>query len=135
MSEAQNPLENRVIILNGFSDSEIIGIMNVVKSIYANTDMEAFARFVQDVDGHPEANDFTRRLLRSVGAAKSVPEAQSTQTGDLIFAKTTESSVEMKLRDLIEDMSEDHAYLKANPPGQAGTQEDAGAGSGGQSGT
>ncbi|MFW6363423.1 MAG: DUF3783 domain-containing protein [Spirochaeta sp.] len=35
---------------------------------------------------------------------------------DIIFAMTTERSLEMKLSDLIIDMSEDHAYLKANPP-------------------
>jgi hypothetical protein len=35
---------------------------------------------------------------------------------DVIFAMTTKTSVEMKLRDLIEDMTEDHEYLKKNPP-------------------
>lgn len=44
---------------------------------------------------------------------------------DLIFAKTTENSIEMKLKDLIIDMSEDHEYLKNNPPGkQAGNSQD-----------
>ncbi|MFP4330019.1 MAG: DUF3783 domain-containing protein [Alkalispirochaetaceae bacterium] len=38
--------------------------------------------------------------------------------GDIMFAMTTKTSVEMKLRDLIEDMSEDHEYLKKNPPTQ-----------------
>ena len=42
---------------------------------------------------------------------KSVSEPQ-----DVIFAMTTKTSVEMKLRDLIEDMTEDHEYLKKNPP-------------------
>lgn len=35
---------------------------------------------------------------------------------DVIFAMTTKTSVEMKVRDLIEDMTEDHEYLKKNPP-------------------
>ena len=42
---------------------------------------------------------------------KSVSDPQ-----DVIFAMTTKTSVEMKLRDLIEDMTEDHEYLKKNPP-------------------
>ncbi len=35
---------------------------------------------------------------------------------DVIFAKSTENSLTMKLSDLIEDLSQDHAYLKENPP-------------------
>ena len=35
---------------------------------------------------------------------------------DVIFAKTTDNSLQMKVHDLIEDLSEDHAYLKENPP-------------------
>lgn len=35
---------------------------------------------------------------------------------DVIFAKTTDNSLSMKVRDLIEDLSEDHEYLKNNPP-------------------
>ena len=35
---------------------------------------------------------------------------------DIIFAKSTENSLKMKLADLIEDLSEDHEYLKNNPP-------------------
>lgn len=120
MSERSTSLDNRVVILNGFGDQEIIAIMNVVKSIYANADYPAFLRFVEAVADHPEATDFSKRLLRVVAAAKQLPAAQEVSTGDLIFAKTTENSVQMKLADLIEDMSEDHAYLKNNPPGEAG---------------
>lgn len=35
---------------------------------------------------------------------------------DVIFAKTTENSLKMTVADLIEDLSEDHAYLRDNPP-------------------
>ncbi len=35
---------------------------------------------------------------------------------DTIFAKTTENSLKMRVKDLIEDLSEDHQYLKENPP-------------------
>ncbi len=35
---------------------------------------------------------------------------------DIIFAKTTENSLTMKVADLIEDLTEDHTYLKENPP-------------------
>ena len=35
---------------------------------------------------------------------------------DVIFAKTTDNSLKMKVEELIEDLSEDHNYLKENPP-------------------
>ena len=35
MEQKEQALRNRVIILNGFTDPEIVAIMNVVKSIYA----------------------------------------------------------------------------------------------------
>lgn len=69
-------LENKVIIMNGFSHEEITKIMRSVKGLF----------------------DTPR---------------------DLIFAKTTDNSLEMKLKDLIVDMSEDHEYLKNNPPSRA----------------
>ena len=34
----------------------------------------------------------------------------------LIFAKTTPHSLQMPLQKLIADMSQDHEYLKRNPP-------------------
>ncbi|TVQ21444.1 MAG: DUF3783 domain-containing protein [Spirochaetaceae bacterium] len=74
MAEQKHPsLENKVIIMNGFTYEEITKIMRSVKGLFEN------------------------------------PK-------DLIFAKTTDQSLEMKLSDLIIDMSEDHEYLKANPP-------------------
>ena len=66
-------LNNKAIILNGFSNDEIAQIMAAVKKLFDNP-------------------------------------------RELIFAKTTKHSVEMKLGDLIKDISEDHAYLLANPP-------------------
>jgi len=41
---------------------------------------------------------------------------QFDSSADLIFAKTTENSVKMRVADLIEDLSGDHEYLKKNPP-------------------
>ncbi len=38
------------------------------------------------------------------------------QERDTIFAKTTENSLKMKVGALIEDLTEDHEYLKENPP-------------------
>ena len=35
---------------------------------------------------------------------------------DIIFAKTTDNSLTMKVGELIKDLSEDHEYLKNNPP-------------------
>ncbi len=71
------------------------------------------------------------RIMRAVKALFDNPR-------DLIFAKTTDSSLEMKLSELIIDMSEDHEYLKNNPPNMnsrrgagAGETEDTGSGSGG----
>lgn len=124
MSDRPKELDNRVVILNGFSDREIMAIMNVVKSIYAQADVDAFVKFAEAVADHPAATDFSRRLLRVVAAAKLTEEAQSVSTGELIFAKSTENSLQTKLADLITDMSEDHEYLKNNPP-QAGPGKDA----------
>ncbi|MFP4484955.1 MAG: DUF3783 domain-containing protein [Spirochaetaceae bacterium] len=73
MEDRPKELDNKVIIMNGFTFEEIDKIMRAVKPLF----------------GNPR---------------------------DLIFAKTTAQSVEMKLKDLIVDMSEDHEYLKKNPP-------------------
>jgi hypothetical protein len=116
MNDGTQALDNRVVILNGFSDSEIIAIMNVVKSIYAETDLDAFVRFVEGVADHPASTEFSRKVLRVLVAAKQNQAVRSVGTGDLIFAKTTENSLQTKLADLIEDMSEDHEYLRNNPP-------------------
>ncbi len=113
---ADDALRNRVLILNGFTDQEILAIMNMVKAIYAPEDLEDYTRFVQAAEKLPEATEFAKRLLKVAGAAKQTPQSESISTGDLIFAKTTENSLHMKLADLIEDMSEDHEYLKNNPP-------------------
>lgn len=119
MSERQPELDNRVVILNGFTDSEIIAVMNVVKAIYAEADDAAFTAFVEQAAEHPAATDYSRRLLRVVAAARQVSETRSVATGDLIFAKTTANSLQTRLADLIVDMSGDHEYLRKNPPGGA----------------
>ena len=54
-------------------------------------------------------------IARIMGAVKPLFD----KPRDLIFAKTTEHSVEMKLKDLIVDISQDHEYLKNNPPTKA----------------
>jgi hypothetical protein len=36
---------------------------------------------------------------------------------DVAFATTTEHSLQMKLQDVIADVSEEHAYMKDHPPG------------------
>jgi hypothetical protein len=119
MPDNKDALQNRVVVLNGFTDQEIIAIMNMVKAIYAPEQMEEYTLFVQAAEKLPEATEFGKRLLKVAGAAKQTPESQSVSTGDLIFAKTTANSLQTKLADLIEDMSEDHEYLKNNPPGAA----------------
>ena len=68
-------LDNKVIIMNGFSNEEIGKVMKAVRSVFD-------------------------------------------KSADLIFAKTTPNSINMVLKDLIVDMSEDHEYLKKNPPEQ-----------------
>ncbi len=93
-------LGNKVIIMNGFTQQEIVSVMRAVRRLFENP-------------------------------------------GDLIFAKTTPKSVNMVLKDLIVDMSEDHEYLKNNPPeqlqkrqkqqGEAGGGPGSGGGSGGGS--
>lgn len=66
-------LQNRVVIMNGFDDTEINAVMNAVKKLFPGK-------------------------------------------GSVIFAKTTKHSLEMKLGELIIDMSQDHEYLQKNPP-------------------
>ena len=73
-------LDNKVIIMNGFSQEELVSIMRAVRRLFDNP-------------------------------------------RDLIFAKTTPKSVNMVLKDLIVDMSEDHEYLKNNPPEQVRKQQ------------
>jgi hypothetical protein len=73
MDQRPKELDNKVIILNGFTVEEINAIMNAVKPLFE-------------------------------------------KPRDLIFAKTTDNSLQMKLSDLIVDMSQDHEYLKKNPP-------------------
>jgi len=73
-------LDNKVIIMNGFTQQEIVSVMRAVRRLFENP-------------------------------------------GDLIFAKTTPKSVNMVLKDLIVDMSEDHEYLKNNPPEQTQKQQ------------
>jgi hypothetical protein len=72
--DVEKALQNRVILMNGFSQPEILKIMRTVKSMYENP-------------------------------------------RDLIFATTTKNNLDFKLKDLILDLSEDHEYLKNNPPG------------------
>lgn len=92
----QPELDNRVMILNGFTDAEIVSIMRIVKSIYGNASPE--------------------QALANIAAARKLPETKTVDSGDLIFAKATKNSLQTKLADLIVDMSGDHEYLRKNPP-------------------
>ncbi|WP_455383340.1 DUF3783 domain-containing protein [Salinispira pacifica] len=76
MAERPKELDNKVIIMNGFTYDEISQIMKAVKALFD-------------------------------------------KPGDLIFAMTTERSLETKVKDLIVDMSQDHEYLKKNPPNRS----------------
>jgi hypothetical protein len=87
------------MILNGFTDAEIVSIMRVVKSIYSSAPPE--------------------QALANIAAARQLAETKAVDPGDLIFAKSTKNSLETKLADLIVDMSGDHEYLRKNPPGAA----------------
>lgn len=51
-----------------------------------------------------------------INSIMKVVKKQFENPRDLIFAMSTEQSLEMKLGALIEDMAEDHAYLQKNPP-------------------
>ena len=53
------------------------------------------------------------RVMRAVREALGRPK-------DLIFAKSTANSLQMPLGELIQDMREDHEYLKNNPPDLSG---------------
>jgi len=58
-------------------------------------------------------NGFTNEeldlVMRAVRSAVAQPR-------DVIFAKTTPRSLQMKMVDLIVDISQDHEYLRNNPP-------------------
>ena len=88
------------MILNGFTDAEVVNIMRVVKSIYSNASPE--------------------QALANIAAARQLSETRTVDPGDLIFAKSTRNSLQTKLADLIVDMSGDHDYLRKNPPQAAG---------------
>jgi hypothetical protein len=74
--DPEKALKNRVILMNGFTQPEILQIMRTVKSMYED------------------------------------PQ-------NLIFATTTKNNLNFTLRDLIQDLSEDHEYLRNNPPNEA----------------
>ncbi|HUX50736.1 MAG TPA: DUF3783 domain-containing protein [Spirochaetia bacterium] len=57
------------------------------------------------------------RIMKAVKALFEKP-------GDLIFAMTTERSLNTKVKDLIVDMSNDHEYLKKNPPNRRPAPQD-----------
>jgi len=89
MADLEHPsLRNKVIIMNGFSSDEIFAIMRTVKSLCTN----------------------------GSGKLAGHDPVLHCETGDLIFAKTTQASLQTVLSDLIVDMSGDHEHLKANPP-------------------
>jgi len=119
MSDQPKELSNRVVILNGFTDSEIMTIMAMVKALYASVDGDKFGQFVEAAKKLPETGQFGAQLLDLLAHAKSLPQMQEVSTRELVFAKTTPNSVNMVLKDLIVDMSQDHEYLMNNPPDQA----------------
>jgi len=57
------------------------------------------------------SNDEIGKIMHAIKKLYNPPE-------DLIFAKTTQNSLQMVLKDLIVDISSDHEYLKSNPPMQ-----------------
>ncbi|TVR02042.1 MAG: DUF3783 domain-containing protein [Spirochaetaceae bacterium] len=54
--------------------------------------------------------------FEEINRVMKVVKQQFDAPRDLVFAKTTDTSLTMVLKDLIEDMCEDHEYLKRNPP-------------------
>ena len=58
---------------------------------------------------HGFSNEQIGRIMQAVKGLFPAPR-------DLIFAKTTENSLRMQLDELITDISQDHEYLKRNPP-------------------
>lgn len=58
---------------------------------------------------HNFSNTEIAKILKAV-------KAQFDTDRDIIFAKSTPTSLRMQLSKLIEDLTEDHTYLKQNPP-------------------
>lgn len=54
--------------------------------------------------------------LAEIDLVMRAVRSQLDRSKDIVFAKSTENSLQMKLGELIDDMCEDHEYLKQNPP-------------------
>ncbi len=52
-------------------------------------------------------------------AAKKAAEAAGMDPSGIAFATSTPTNVEWKLKDLLTEVADEHAYMKKNPPGSA----------------
>lgn len=77
---------------------------------------------------HGFENEEIGRIMRGIKGMYEKP--------DVIFAKTTNNSLQMKVEEVIMDLAEDHEYFKKNPPGSPGSGTDqASEGSPGETGS
>lgn len=60
--------------------------------------------------------NFSRRELSLIMKAVKQALPEQSKSKALIFAKATEHSRKMTLKELVDDISEDHLYLLENPP-------------------
>ena len=64
---------------------------------------------------HGFSNEQIYAILKAV--KREIPDAE-----DVAFATTTVHSLQMRLQDVISDVTQEHAYMKKNPPGQTPTK-------------
>ena len=59
---------------------------------------------------HGFSQEEISRIIRGVKSVAADP-------GSVAFCMTTENNLEWKVKDLIKDVTEEHAFLRDNPPG------------------
>jgi len=65
---------------------------------------------------------FTREEIFAI--MRAVKRELGAET-DVAFAMTTTHSLQLKLQDVVDDIAQEHAYLKANPPARQCTGDPA----------
>ncbi len=60
------------------------------------------------------------QALALMRAAKQAAMSAGLNPADIAFATSTPTNLEWKLSELVVELAEEHAYLKANPPGGGG---------------
>ncbi|MBI9103021.1 MAG: DUF3783 domain-containing protein [Spirochaetales bacterium] len=69
---------------------------------------------------HGFSREETMKILKAVKSKVSDPAG-------VAFSMTTSTNIEWKIKDLVNEVREEHEYLRANPPGKSGSSATPGA--------